>query len=312
MSSAEDRENKLSSTISQKENLQSDIKKLKNALSEKQKSCLQLEKKYNALKLLVKRKDNMALRLENLSGVGLYVPEIIHKLKNPLMGISGYSELAELAETKEEMLAQIAKIQPQVQKLSNLLGQIRSMISHESGDSIAFEMNNNLTESLQILEIFKPKIFNLEVHFSDQQLSVYGDPFQINQIHLCVAKIFFKTIKHDQNRLIKITTTHSLINQLEKKGLKKFLQTQTSSYWDKIKKISSDFVIVSYQSNVIDIAEKELSYILSDLHEPGNIDKQVQLSFEIIKDIARRHRGNFLSTSDDDYTAFYLMLPKVK
>ena len=112
MSSAEDRENKLSSTISQKENLQGDIKKLKNALAEKQKSCLQLEKKYNALKLLVKRKDNMALRLENLSGVGLYVPEIIHKLKNPLMGISGYSELAELAETKEEMLAQIAKIQP--------------------------------------------------------------------------------------------------------------------------------------------------------------------------------------------------------
>ena len=290
--------------------LQSEFEKEKIKNTELQKKYDQLEAKFEFSKKMLLEKDILVTQLEKLSGVGQYVPEIIHKLKNPLMGISGYAELAEIAESKEDMLIQLEKIHPQINKLSTLLGQFRSMVSYSVAESEKIDLTLNLTEALQVLELFKPKIFEIKSNFSETDLVVNADPDQLHQLHYNISKIIFKNLPHDQNRIIEITIRKITKNECVKMKLGSNLHFLSEKRWKKILDKFSAFVIIQYSADKLEISEENLINVLAEKFEKCNIEPpSILLCFKISLDIIKRHYGNLIISSVDSTSTFNLILP---
>lgn len=302
-------EEKIKNLIKENEQLSKDLQELKNKLQEQITRSETMESKYQKAKEIILKKDSLIIRLENLSAVGQFIPEIIHKLKNPLMGISGYAELAELANTKEAMLVQIEKIQPQVSKISTLLGQFRSMISSEASEIKKFDLNLNLTETLMILDLIKPKIFELKSSYDKNVLSVLADPIQIQQIHLNIAKIIFKNIAHDQNRLIETTTQAVSVEHWPTLGFSGLIQCQNELQWNTFLKNKLGLAIIQYQCDLLNISNDDIRLIFAEKYQNCSIDSSKFICFQIIFDIVKRHQGNFFIMSSNGKTTFYLALP---
>lgn len=289
---------------------QAEIEKERKKNDELQKEYEKLEVKFELSKKMLYKKDLLITQLEKLSGVGQYVPEIIHKLKNPLMGISGYAELAEIADSKEEMLAQLEKIHPQINKLSTLLGQFRSMVSHRPSEMEKVDLTLNITEALQILELFKPKIFEIQSNFSDTDLYANADPDQLHQVHFNIPKIIFKNLPHDQNRTIEIS-----IKKMSKKECIKmssdneFVFLSEKRQKKMLGKFDS-FILIQYTSDMLKISKEDLINILDEKFETSTIEPaSILLSFKIALDIIKRHYGNLIIINDNGKTIFNLIIP---
>ena len=290
--------------------LQAELKEEKSKNEAIQSKLERLEVKFELSKKMLYKKDLLITQLEKLSGVGQYVPEIIHKLKNPLMGISGYAELAEISNSKEEMLAQLEKIHPQINKLSTLLGQFRSMVSYSPSEMQKIDLTLNITEALQILELFKPKIFEIKSNFSDTDLFAHADPDQLLQVHYNIPKIIFKNLPHDQNRIIEISirkiskkecmqmSTDNDLVFLSEKRQKKML-TKFDSY-----------ILIQYTSDLLEISKDNLQMILDENFEASSIEPaSILLSFKIALDIIKRHYGNLIIINTNENTTFNLIIP---
>ena len=290
--------------------LQAELKEEKSKNEAIQSKLERLEVKFELSKKMLYKKDLLITQLEKLSGVGQYVPEIIHKLKNPLMGISGYAELAEISNSKEEMLAQLEKIHPQINKLSTLLGQFRSMVSYSPSEMQKIDLTLNITEALQILELFKPKIFEIKSNFSDTDLFAHADPDQLLQGHYNIPKIIFKNLPHDQNRIIEISirkiskkecmqmSTDNDLVFLSEKRQKKML-TKFNSY-----------ILIQYTSDLLEISKDNLKMILDENFEASSIEPaSILLSFKIALDIIKRHYGNLIIINTNENTTFNLIIP---
>lgn len=290
--------------------LQSEFEKEKIKNIELQKKYDQLEAKFELSKKILLKKDILVTQLEKLSGVGQYVPEIIHKLKNPLMGISGYAELAEIADSKEDMLIQLEKIHPQINKLSTLLGQFRSMVSYSVGEFEKVDLTLNLTEALQVLELFKPKIFEIKSNFSETDLVVNADPDQLHQLHYNISKIIFKNLSHDQNRFIEITIRKISKSECVKLNSEPYLHFLSEKRWKKMLDKFNDFVLIQYVADQIEISKENLINALAEKYDRCDIEPpSVLLCFKISLDIVKRHYGNLIISSEDSKSSFDLILP---
>lgn len=290
--------------------LKAELESHKNKNIDLQNQIKSLEAKFEFSKKMLLQKDDLITQLEKLSGVGQYVPEIIHKLKNPLMGISGYAELAEIADSKEDMLAHLEKIHPQINRLSTLLGQFRSMVSYTYNKFDKVDLTVNLTEALQVLELFKPKIFEIKSNYSETDAFVNADPDQLLQVHYNIAKVIFKSLPHDQNRLIIITTRKITKNECLKMKSESFYHLLPEKRWHKMLNKFSGFILVQYSSDSLDISDENLKSIIAENYESCTIEPDsIVLSFKIILDITKRHYGNLIVNSQNSKTAFNLILP---
>lgn len=269
-----------------------------------------LEARCEKLKRMVQKKDSLCSRLEKISAAGQFYPEIVHKLKNSLMGISGYAELAGLAQSRDDILLQINKIPPLVSNISNLLGQFRTMIHPDEDSYRKFDLNTNITETMMILDLIKPKIFDLSTTYSKSDLFIVGDAQQIQQVHLNVAKIFFKSIPHDQNLLIETETQRIDINDWSDRGFNDLVQCQPAGSWLKRLQNTNQLAIISYRSAAIEISQETILDLFEN-NQKSILDHTTQISFLIIVDIVTRHNGNFLVASENNATTFYLALPLV-
>jgi hypothetical protein len=290
--------------------LQAELEKEKQKNKDIQKYTKSLEAKFELCKKMLYQKDILITQLEKLSGVGQYVPEIIHKLKNPLMGISGYTELAEIAETREDMLLQLDKIHPQINRLSTLLGQFRSMVSYSSNEFVKVDLSVNLTEALQVMELFKPKIFEIQSDFPKTDIYATCDPDQLLQVHFNLAKIIFKNIPHDQNRIIGIDLRKITKEECLNMTGDAYIHSLSSNRWIKLMNKFNEFSLIRYQSDLLDISGDKIRDILSEDYNSDTVEPaSLLVSFKIILDIVRRHSGNFILHSQDSNTFFNIILP---
>jgi C4-dicarboxylate-specific signal transduction histidine kinase len=293
--------------------LQAEIEKERKKNEELQKEYEKLEVKFELSKKMLYKKDLLIIQLEKLSGVGQYVPEIIHKLKNPLMGISGYAELAEIADSKEEMLAQLEKIHPQINRLSTLLGQFRSMVSYSSSEMEKVDLTLNITEALQILELFKPKIFAIQSKFSDTDLFANADPDQLHQVHFNIPKIIFKNLPHDQNRIIEICIKKISKKECIKMSSDNGLVFLSEKRQKKMLGKFDSFILLQYASDMLKISKEDLNNILDEKFEISTIEPaSILLSFKIALDIIKRHYGNLIIINENGKTTFNLIIPAYK
>lgn len=293
--------------------LQAELNKERSKNETLKKELEKLEVKFELSKKMLYKKDLLITQLEKLSGVGQYVPEIIHKLKNPLMGISGYAELAEIAGSKEEMLGHLEKIHPQIHKLSTLLGQFRSMVSYSTSEMKKVDLTLNMTEALQILELFKPKIFELASNMSETDLIIQADADQLHQVYYSIAKIIFKSLQHDQNRRLEIS--------IRKMSKKEYRQMSTGNKFvflseNRQKKMLSKFetfVLIQYISDILEISEENLQLILEENFESSTIEPaSTLLCFKIALDIIKRHYGNLIIINEKGKTTFNIIIPAYK
>ena len=293
--------------------LRAELDKERSKNEELQKEYEKLEVKFELSKKMLYKKDLLITQLEKLSGVGQYVPEIIHKLKNPLMGISGYAELAEIADSKEDMLIQLEKIHPQINKLSTLLGQFRSMISYSPSEMDKVNLTLNITEALQILELFKPKIFEIESNFSETDLFANADPDQLHQVHYNIPKIIFKNLPHDQNRIIEISIRNMSKKECIRMSSDNELVFLSEKRQKKMLSKFENFILIQYTSDQLEISKENLRIILNENFEASTVEPaSVLLCFKIALDIIKRHYGNLIIINKDEKSTFNLIIPAYK
>lgn len=290
--------------------MQAEYEKQKEIIQELRKQYEILESKFELSKKMLYKKDLLITQLEKLSGVGQYVPEIIHKLKNPLMGISGYAELAEIADTREDMLVQLEKIHPQINKLSTLLGQFRSMVSYSTSDFEKVDLTLNLTEALQVLELFKPKIFEISSNFSETDLIINADPDQLHQVHYNISKIIFKNLPHDQNRIIEISIRILSKNECMRLCSENELRFLSEKRRNKMLNKFKNFVLIKYTSDLLEITPEDLQNVLAENYELTSLEPaSILLSFKIALDIIKRHYGDLIIVNHDEKTSFNFVIP---
>ncbi len=275
----------------------------------------ELQEKFDALEGLyreISNKENLLIHMEKLSSIGQFISEIIHELNNPLTGISGGAHLLKTMNPPENLKPFIDIVEQNVKRMTGYLRRFREMVYKGEENFVFFDANQNLRDCLATIEIIKPKSIQLSVRTIEHSLLIKGDPYQINQIYLNLAKNAFDALKEKGDRLdvtIRSVTSHWIQNSGEFSDL----QCQDAAVWESILEEKSVFVLVEVQDNANGIPTDIIQNIFQAFYTTKGREKGTGLGLSISSDIAKRHGGNLAVKSVVGRgTTFQLLLPLVQ
>jgi len=272
----------------------------------------ELEEKYTFLQELyeqLSQKENMLIHLEKLSSIGQFVSEIIHELRNPLTVISGTAGLLLMEDLNTQVREKLSRIPEQVTKMSNLLGQFKSMAYKGKENFIHFDINDNLRDFIKTVELIKPKNIKLEAEVALQKIIVYGDPYQLTQIYLNLAKNAFDAMEK-KGGYFRIKSSQIDPKAVEETDNNGSIACQDQKSWADICADFDDFVLVEFSDSGTGIPKNILDKVFSDFFTTKERGKGTGLGLTIASDIAQRHRANLAVKSLIDIgTTFQLTIP---
>ncbi len=271
-----------------------------------------LQQKFQALEDLydeMTRKENMLIHLEKLSSIGQFIAEIVHELKNPLTVISGHAEVALLIAESEDLRDQVGKIPKQVKRMSHLLDRFWRMAYKGKEDFSLFDLNENLRDCLSTVEIIKPKKIDMTSSFCNDTLIVQGDPYQISQVILNLAKNAFDAMENRGNSIrVETKKVSSHWMQTSKEFGQAYCQNEAT--WVVILEETDQFALVEFSDNGNGIQPELLGDLFQAFFTTKDRGKGTGLGLSISSDIAMRHGGNLAVKSVPGMgTTFQLILP---
>lgn len=285
---------------------------LEQSSREKEIAYHELQRKFKALESLyteLSNKENMLIHMEKLSSIGQFITEIIHELSNPLTVISGTVQLAQLMDLPENINDQFHIISQNVDRMYNCLIRFKDMAHNGKENFCLFDINENLKDTLKTIDILKPKRIKLDISHSTEPLIVKGDPFQLTQIYLNLAKNAFDAMEKKGKVLsfaTRLVTVDWIMNSEE------FGETycQDRKTWENILKNSGRFALVEVADQGTGIRDKNLDNIFTAFFTTKERGKGTGLGLSISSDIAKRHMGNLAVKSKlNEGTVFQLLVP---
>jgi signal transduction histidine kinase len=249
-----------------------------------------LQQKFQALEDLydeMTRKENMLIHLEKLSSIGQFIAEIVHELKNPLTVISGHAEVALLMAESEDL----------------------RMAYKGKEDFSLFDLNENLRDCLSTVEIIKPKKIEMTSSFCNDTLIVQGDPYQISQVILNLAKNAFDAMENRGNSIrVETKKVSSHWMQTSKEVGQAYCQNEAT--WVAILEETDQFALIEFSDNGNGIQPELLGDLFQAFFTTKDRGKGTGLGLSISSDIAMRHGGNLTVKSVPGMgTTFQLILP---
>jgi len=274
--------------------LEESSKEKKIAYDELQKKFEALEELYNQLS----KKENMLIHLEKLSSIGQFITELIHELRSPLTAISFHAQLGKMKDVAEDIKESFRVIENHVDGMSNLLDRFRAMAYKGKEDFQIFDLNGNLVKCIETIEIIKPKGMNIRLDLCDQKLMVKGDPYQITQIFLNIAKNAFDAMKDHGNELIvKTEKIHSeFARESEKIGC---IHCQQNKEWNKILNRTSHLALAHFIDHGKGMPQELLKQVFEPFFTTKGRGEGTGLGLSICSDIALRHGGNLAIKSEE-------------
>ena len=277
----------------------------KIAYQELQQKFLALENLYNELS----NKENMLIHLEKMSSIGQFITEIIHELQSPLTAISGYVELALMSDSSEEVREYLSQVTKNVMRMSGYLMRFRDMAYKNEEHYCLLELQQNLTECLATIKIIKPHDVEIITNFCDEQLMVKGDPYQINQIYLNLAKNAFDAMEL-KDQTLKVSTKHVTAEWIKNSDEIGLTHCQDIKIWSEILNDADSYALVEFTDDGPGIAPEQLNKVFQANFTTKDRGKGTGLGLSISSDIVKRHRGNLVVKSVlDKGTTFQLLLP---
>ena len=258
-----------------------------------------LQQKFQALEDLydeMTQKENMLIHLEKLSSIGQFIAEIVHELNSPLTAISGQVEVALMMDPPEELREQLSKIPKQVKRMADLLRRFREMAHKGKEDFQWFDLNQNISDCLKTIEIVKPKNIKISARFCDDTLIVNGDPYQIGQIALNLAKNAFDSLQGhgDSLRVETRKVSGDWIRNSDECGN---IYCQPESVWDEILMETKQFALVEFKDDGSGVDPDHLQHLFDAFYTTKERGKGTGLGLSISSDIATRHSGNLAAVS---------------
>ncbi len=273
----------------------------------------ELDGRYHALENLyvqLSNKENMLIHLEKLSSIGQFISEIIHELNNPLMAISGFTDLALLdPDLSEDGRARIGKIPVQVKRMLNYLNRFKSMAYKGKEDFKSIDINENIREFLATIEIIKPKNVALHSELQDEKLFINADPYQLMQIFLNLAKNAFDAMQENGDvfsvKSKKVNKTWLLNSaNLGQVG------AQTPADWGEIIENKDDFILLEFADNGSGIPDEIIANLFDAFFTTKSRGKGTGLGLSISKDITLRHNANlYIKSAVGQGTCFQFVVP---
>jgi signal transduction histidine kinase len=128
-------------------------------------------------------------RAERLAALGQVVAEISHEIKNPLMMIGGFARQLAKESTDEKSLTKLNIIGNEVQRLENLLKEMRDFYLPRPLNREEIEINALLKSVHNLIkEDCKKRSIRSEFKTDQEEVFVEGDKARLEQVLLNLAK----------------------------------------------------------------------------------------------------------------------------
>jgi PAS domain S-box-containing protein len=128
-------------------------------------------------------------RAERLAALGQVVAEISHEIKNPLMMIGGFARQLVKESRDEKSLAKLSIIVSQVQRLEDLLKEMREFYLPKPLELRAFDVNALLRQVRDLIkENCEKRGISLDLKTDREEILVEGDRGRLEQVLLNLAK----------------------------------------------------------------------------------------------------------------------------
>jgi len=272
----------------------------------------ELQEKFEALENLydqLSKKENMLIHMEKLSSIGQFITELIHELSSPLTAITLQAQLAVMKNVDEETTKQFKIVSEHAERMSNLLSRFKAMAYKGKEDFRLFDLNQNLAECVETIEIIKPKSVRIQLEVCEDNLPIKGDPYQINQIFLNLAKNAFDAMRNN-GELLRIYTRKLKSKFIRETGEISHTFCQRPDEWKDILKRVSEFAVVYFNDQGSGIPEELMLEIFQPFFTTKERGKGTGLGLHISSDISLRHGGNLAVKSKvGKGTTFQLLLP---
>ncbi|MBD3226315.1 MAG: hypothetical protein GF313_16420 [Caldithrix sp.] len=286
---------------------------LENSEQEKEIAYRELGEKYKVLEKLyvqLSNKENMLIHMEKLSSIGQFITEIIHELKNPLTVISAVIDVVLLnPDLPEATKEKLNRIPAQVERMKNYLNRFRAMAYKEKEDFKPFSLNSNLRDFLATIEIIKPKNVSIDKNLCDDELIVNGDPYQVTQIFLNLAKNAFDAMENNGD-LFTVRSNKETQKMVKQYNTKDYAPCQNNKEWERILGTHDHFAVLDFHDNGNGIPVDLITNIFDAFFTTKNRGKGTGLGLSIATDITIRHNANLMVKSKlDKGTDFKFIIP---
>ncbi len=285
---------------------------LQQTAKEKKIAYNELQEKFSALEQLyseLSNRENMMIHMEKLSSIGQFISEILHELGNPLTAIVGSAEIAKMKNPPAEISKFLESISSNAKRMSNYMERFREMVYKGEENFCMFDVNQNLIDAVDTIEILKPKGLTLSTNLYPEPLRVKGDPYQISQIYLNLAKNAFDAMQNHGNTL-KFTTKYIDSDWLQNSGEFGDTYCQIEKAWQKILRRYEVFALIEIADNGSGIPSDKLQQIFESFFTTKERGKGTGLGLSIASDIIKRHNGNIAVKSKvKKGTTFQLLFP---
>lgn len=285
---------------------------LEQSAREKEIAYGELQSKFQALEKLygeLSNKENMLIHLEKLSSIGQFITEIIHELSNPLTAISGHVELAMMMKPNTQVQRYLSVMLNDVRRMQNYLVRFREMAYKGEEDFREVDINDNLVQALTTIDILKPRSIKLSANLCKQPLKVKGDPYQLHQIYLNLAKNAFDAMKK-QGNLLAVSTRSISAAWIKTSGEVGEHYCQNKKAWQDRLGMSPQFALVEVRDNGSGIPPEKIANIFKAFFTTKPRGEGTGLGLSIASDIAMRHGGNLaVKSTPGEGTVFQLLIP---
>ncbi|RMF61220.1 MAG: sensor histidine kinase [Calditrichaeota bacterium] len=282
---------------------------------EKQIAYQELQQKYQMLDDLYRElsnRENLLIHLEKLSSIGQFIAEIIHELSSPLTGITTTLDLIQLLNPPQNLQPQLNKIRREVDRMCSYLSRFKSMVYKEHESFQTFDVNENLKDCFETLDIIKPRNVHLALHLAEEPLRISGDPYQIHQIYLNLAKNAMDAIGSKEGHITFVTRKVDkgwILTSGEWSGH----YCQEEKFWKKILERNEWFALVEVKDDGDGIRVDFLKDIFEAFFTTKGRGKGTGLGLSISRDIVKRHGGNLgVKSTPGKGTTFQLLIPLVQ
>ena len=235
------------------------------------------------------RIDEHLMEREKLSALGLLVSGVAHDLKNPLGGISGYTQLLLEEEGDPTKIDSLRRIMEEVQRCDRIVGDLLSFARRHPPERTDVEVGHVLRQTVELRERqLQSWGLRTQLDVSPALPAVHGDPHQLQQVFLNIL-INAEQALRDGGEILHISAGPAVPSTRRPDG--------------------TAWVVLTFYNDGPPIPPEVLPRIFQPFFTTKDEDEGTGLGLSICQRIVREHGGEMEAESGSDGTTFRIFLP---
>lgn len=235
------------------------------------------------------RIDEHLMEREKLSALGLLVSGVAHDLKNPLGGISGYTQLLLEEEGDATKIDSLRRIMDEVQRCDRIVGELLSFARRHPPELTTVDVAGVLRDTIDLRERqLQSWGLRTQVDIASGLPGVRGDPHQLQQVFLNIM-INAEQALRASGEMLQITAGPAVPSTRRPDG--------------------TAWVVLTFYNDGPPIPADVLPRIFQPFFTTKDEDEGTGLGLSICQRIVREHGGEMEAESGPDGTTFRIFLP---